>query len=63
MDKDEKRVKDLLDQNYDAVAGDIKNPALFDTLRVPKVAFVLSNEKDSNLAAVQALKARYPTPR
>ncbi|MEN6519056.1 MAG: DHH family phosphoesterase [Methanospirillum sp.] len=60
VDKDEKRVKDLLDQNYDAVTGDIKNPALFDTLRVPKVAFVLSNEKDSNLAAVQALKARYP---
>ncbi len=60
VDKDEKRVKDLLDQNYDAVAGDIKNPALFDTLRVPKVAFVLSNEKDSNLAAVQTLKARYP---
>ncbi len=60
VDKDEKRVKDLLDQNYDAVTGDIKNPALFDTLRVPKVAFVLSNEKDSNLAAVQAIKARYP---
>ncbi len=60
VDKDEKRVKDLLDQNYDAVTGDIKKPALFDTLRVPKVAFVLSNEKDANLAAVQALKARYP---
>lgn len=60
VDKDEKRVKDLLDQNYDAVTGDIKNPTLFDTLRAPKVAFVLSNEKDSNLAAVQAIKARYP---
>ena len=60
VDKDEKRVKDLLDQNYDAVTGDIKNPALFDTLRVPKVAFVLSNEKDANLAAVQAIKARFP---
>ena len=60
VDKDEKRVKDLLDQNYDAVTGDIKKPALFDTLRVPKVAFVLSNEKDANLAAVQTIKARYP---
>jgi nanoRNase/pAp phosphatase (c-di-AMP/oligoRNAs hydrolase) len=60
VDKDEKRVKDLLDQNYDAVTGDIRNPALFDTLRVPQVVFVLSNEKDSNLAAVQAIKARYP---
>ncbi len=60
VDKDEKRVKDLLDQNYDAVTGDIKNPALFDTLRVPKVAFVLSNEKDANLTAVQAIKARFP---
>lgn len=60
VDKDEKRVKDLLDQNYDAVTGDIKNPALFDTLRVPKVVFVLSNEKDANLAAVQAIKTRYP---
>jgi nanoRNase/pAp phosphatase (c-di-AMP/oligoRNAs hydrolase) len=60
VDRDEKRVKDLLDQNFDAVTGDIKDPALFDTLRVPKVVFVLSNEKDSNLAAVQAIKARYP---
>ena len=60
VDRDEKRVKDLLDQNYDAVTGDIKDPALFDTLRVPKVVFVLSNEKDANLAAVQAIKARYP---
>jgi nanoRNase/pAp phosphatase (c-di-AMP/oligoRNAs hydrolase) len=60
VDRDEKRVKDLLDQNYDAVTGDIKNPALFDTLRVPQVVFVLSNEKDSNLAAVQAIKARFP---
>lgn len=60
VDRDEKRVKDLLDQNHDAVTGDIKDPALFDTLRVPKVVFVLSNEKDANLAAVQAIKARYP---
>jgi len=60
VDRDEKRVKDLLDQNYDAVVGDIRNPALFDTLRIPKVVFVLSNEKDSNLAAVQAIKARFP---
>ena len=60
VDRDEKRVKDLLDQNYDAVVGDIKDPSLFDTLRVPKVVFVLSSEKDANLAAVQAIKARYP---
>lgn len=60
VDKDEKRVKDLLDQNYDAVTGDIRDPALLDTLRVPKVVFVLSSEKDANLAAVQAIKARYP---
>jgi nanoRNase/pAp phosphatase (c-di-AMP/oligoRNAs hydrolase) len=60
VDKDEKRVKDLLDQNYDAVTGDIRNATLFDTLRAPKVVFVLSNEKDANLAAVQAIKGRYP---
>lgn len=60
VDRDEKRVKDLLDQNFDAVTGDIRDPALFDTLRVPKVVFVLSNEKDANLSAVQAIKARYP---
>lgn len=60
VDKDEKRVKDLLDQNYDAITGDIKDPALFETLRIPKVAFVLSNEKDSNLAAVQVIKTRFP---
>ena len=60
VDKDEKRVKDLLDQNHDAVTGDIRDPALLDTLRVPKVVFVLSSEKDANLAAVQAIKARYP---
>lgn len=60
VDRDEKRVKDLLDQNYDAVTGDIRNPAIFDSLRVPKVVFVLSNEKDANLAAVQTIKGRFP---
>ncbi len=60
VDKDDKRVKDLLELNYEAVTGDIRDPSLFDRLRTPKVVFVLSNEKDANLAAVQAIKARYP---
>jgi len=60
VDRDEKRVKDLLDQKYEAEVRDLKGPGLLDGLPVPDVVFVLSNEKDANLAAVQAIKARYP---
>ncbi|WP_235855667.1 DHH family phosphoesterase [Methanofollis fontis] len=61
LDKDEKRVEDLLDQKYDAVVRDLKDPDLFEDLPVPEVIFVLSNDRDANLAIVRAAEDTYPS--
>ncbi|NYT05261.1 MAG: potassium transporter TrkA [Methanomicrobiales archaeon] len=61
IDHDEKRVEDLLDQKYEAITRDLKDPALMEGLPVPGVVFVLSNDKEGNLAAVKTIKERYPS--
>lgn len=61
LDKDEKRVQDLLDQKYQAIVRELKDPAALDELPVPEVIFVLSNDKDANLAVVRTAKAKYPS--
>jgi len=61
LDIDEKRVEDLRDQKYEAIVRDIKDPALLDGLPVPEVVFVLSSEKNSNIAAVTTIKRLYPS--
>ncbi len=60
VDRDEKRVEDLRDRKYEAIVRDIRDPHLLDGLPVPEVAFVLSNDKDANLAALRNVKNRYP---
>ncbi|MFY9194464.1 MAG: DHH family phosphoesterase [Methanoculleus sp.] len=60
VDKDEKRVEDLRDQKYEAFARDIRDPDLLEGLPVPEVAFILTNDRDANLAALKTIKNRYP---
>jgi len=60
IDQDEKRVEDLRDQNYEAIARDINSPDLFEGLPVPEVVFVLSSDKNANLEAVKKVKEIYP---
>ncbi|MDD1673053.1 MAG: DHH family phosphoesterase, partial [Methanomicrobiales archaeon] len=56
VDKDKKRVEDLRTQKYNAIVRDLRNANLMDSLPLPSTAFVLANDKDSNLAAVKAIK-------
>jgi len=60
IDHDKKRVEDLRVQKYNAIMRDLKDPLLFDGIPVPDVAFILSNDKDANLAAVKTLKLVHP---
>jgi nanoRNase/pAp phosphatase (c-di-AMP/oligoRNAs hydrolase) len=61
IDHDEKRVDDLRDQKYEAINRDMTDPSVLDGLPVPEVAFVLSNNKEANLEAVQKIKTTYPS--
>ncbi|KQC04823.1 MAG: potassium transporter TrkA [Methanoculleus sp. SDB] len=61
IDHDDKRVEDLLDQKYEAISRDLRDPALLDGLPVPGVVFVLSSDKEANLAAVKTIKEKYPS--
>ncbi|MGI6504578.1 MAG: DHH family phosphoesterase [Candidatus Methanoculleus thermohydrogenotrophicum] len=60
VDKDEKRVEDLRDQKYEAFVRDLRDPDLVEGLPVPEVAFILTNDRDANLAALKTIKNRYP---
>ncbi|MEA2034817.1 MAG: DHH family phosphoesterase [Euryarchaeota archaeon] len=60
IDHDEKRVEDLMDQKYSAISRELTDPALFKGLPVPEVIFIVSNDKDGNLAAVKTVKKEFP---
>jgi nanoRNase/pAp phosphatase (c-di-AMP/oligoRNAs hydrolase) len=60
VDHDEKRVEDLRDQKFEAIARELSDPRLMAGLPTPEVAFVVSNDKDSNLAAVRTIKQSSP---
>jgi nanoRNase/pAp phosphatase (c-di-AMP/oligoRNAs hydrolase) len=60
IDHDRKRVEDLRVQKYNAIYGDLRDPDLFSGIAAPDVAFVLSNDKDANLAVVKTLKQIRP---
>jgi nanoRNase/pAp phosphatase (c-di-AMP/oligoRNAs hydrolase) len=60
VDRDEKRVEDLRDQKYEALVRDLQDPDLMEGLPVPEVAFILSNDRDTNLTALRTIKNRYP---
>ncbi len=61
IDHDQKRVEDLRMHKYEAIQRDLRDPALLEGLPVPETAFVLSNDKDANLAAVRSIKSGYPS--
>ena len=60
VDKDETRVRDLRDQKLDAYLRDITSPDMLAGLPVFEIAFVMTGDGDANLAAVIAVKRRYP---
>jgi nanoRNase/pAp phosphatase (c-di-AMP/oligoRNAs hydrolase) len=61
IDRDEKRVEDLCDQKYEAIARDLTDPNLLEGVPLPEVAFVLSSDKEANLAAVKTIKKESPS--
>lgn len=60
VDSDEKRVEDLKDHKYQAIAHDISDPDLFQDLPIPEIIFVLSSNKEANQAAVRLAKKCHP---
>ena len=60
VDYDEKRLDDLRDHRHQVMLGDITDEAFYDTMPEPEVAFVLSSNKDANLAGVMHIRSRYP---
>jgi nanoRNase/pAp phosphatase (c-di-AMP/oligoRNAs hydrolase) len=61
VDGDEKRVAYLRDQKYDAVVRNIRDPSMLDGLPAAEIAFVLTSDRDANLAAVKTIRRQYPT--
>ncbi len=60
VDSDQKRIDDLRDHRHQAMIGDISDPLLITKIPEPEVVFVLSSNKDANLAAVQNIRKAYP---
>jgi nanoRNase/pAp phosphatase (c-di-AMP/oligoRNAs hydrolase) len=60
VDKDESRVRHLRDQKYDAYQRDITSSDMLVGLPPFEIAFVMTGDGDANLAAVLAIKKRYP---
>ncbi|WAC04841.1 MAG: DHH family phosphoesterase [Methanoregula sp.] len=60
VDKDEQRVRNLRDQKYDAYQRDINAPDMLTGLPEPEIAFVMTSDAEANLAAVTAIRKRYP---
>jgi len=61
IDKDETRVRHLRDQKYDAYQRDITSSEMLAGLPQFEIAFVMTGDGDANLAAVLAIKKRYPS--
>jgi nanoRNase/pAp phosphatase (c-di-AMP/oligoRNAs hydrolase) len=60
VDKEENRVRHLRDQKYEAYQRDLTAPDLLAGLPLFEIAFVMTGNGDANLAAVTAIKKRYP---
>ena len=60
IDKDESRVRHLRDQKFDAYQRDISSADMLVGLPLFEIAFVMTGEADTNLAAVATIKKRYP---
>jgi len=60
VDKDDTVVRNLRDQKYDAYLRDITSPEMLSGLPVFEIAFVMTGDGEANLAAVLAIRKRYP---
>lgn len=60
LDRDELRVKELRDQNLDALVRDITNPEFLSGLSQFEIAFVLTGDHQANLTAVRIIKQKNP---
>lgn len=60
IDKDDKRIQDLRDHRHQVMKGDMADPALYTAIPEPEVAFVLSSDKDANLACVKLMHEAFP---
>jgi nanoRNase/pAp phosphatase (c-di-AMP/oligoRNAs hydrolase) len=61
VDKDESRVRHLRDQKFDAYQRDITASDMLFGLPAFEIAFVMTGDAEANLAAVTAIKKRYPS--
>jgi len=59
--ENEQLVRHLRDQKYDAFVRNIDSPDMLAGLPEPSVAFVMTGDADTNLAAVSAIKKRFPS--
>lgn len=60
LDRDEARVKELRDQNLDAVTRNISDPGFLLGLPAFEIAFILTGNHQANLAAVRTIRQKYP---
>jgi len=61
LDRDEHRVMDLRDRHIDAQKKDFRDPGFLSGIPEFEIAFVLTGDQETNLIAVRAIKARYPS--
>jgi nanoRNase/pAp phosphatase (c-di-AMP/oligoRNAs hydrolase) len=61
VDNDEERVRQLRDQTFDAVLRDVTKPDFLKGLPVFEIAFVLTSNHQTNIAAVRTIRAQYPS--
>ncbi|HUU75372.1 MAG TPA: DHH family phosphoesterase [Methanoregulaceae archaeon] len=60
VDRDESRVRELRDQNFDALAGDIADISFMSGLPVFEIAFIFTSDHTTNLTAIKAIRTRLP---
>ncbi len=60
VDRDEARVKELRDQNIEAVVRNIADPGLLQGFPAFEAAFVLTGNGEANLAAAETIRRRFP---
>jgi nanoRNase/pAp phosphatase (c-di-AMP/oligoRNAs hydrolase) len=60
IDRDEDRVKELRDQNYDAIVRDLTDQGLLQRLPSFEIAFILTRDHDANLNALRIIKQHHP---
>ncbi len=60
LERDEKRVQELRDEQFDTRLRDIRGPDLLNDIPTFDIAFILSDDNEANLAALKMIKAACP---